>query len=73
MTWASVSPAPTTAPRPLRIARSSGKARRPMSTLGACWRRFMFGYRSVPPATTIASGPCAASMLAASPSDFGAR
>src|SRR5438477_11868238 len=46
---------------------------RPITTGGSCWRRFMFGKRSVPPATTTASGPCSASICVASSSDLGAR
>jgi len=40
---------------------------------GAIWRRFMFGKRSVPPASSIAFGPSPARMRAASPSERGAR
>ena len=52
--------------RPAAAARrSSSMRRRPISVGGTCWRRFMFGSRSVPPATSIAP-PGAASSSAAS-------
>src|SRR3989475_12173167 len=51
----------------------SGMWRRETRTLGAIWRRFMFGSRSVPPAMSIASGPSPARMRAASAMERGAR
>src|SRR5262245_29323515 len=42
-------------------------------TPGACWRRFMFGKRSVPPATSIAFGPSPARIVAASATVRGRR
>src|SRR5438309_5728477 len=51
----------------------SGMWRRDTRVLGAIWRRFMFGSRSVPPAMSIASGPSPARMRAASPMERGAR
>src|SRR2546426_473236 len=47
--------------------------RRETRVLGAIWRRFMFGSRSVPPAMSMASGPSPARMRAASPMERGAR
>src|SRR5437867_5177611 len=56
-----------------RTPRSSRMPRSPTTTFGSNCRRFMFGYRSVPPATSIASRPCSAIALAASASVRGAR
>src|SRR5690349_24610026 len=47
--------------------------RRETRTCGAWWRRFMFGRRSVPPATSIARGPSPARIFAASATVRGAR
>src|SRR2546427_4675599 len=51
----------------------SGICRRETRTLGAIWRRFILGSRSVPPAMSIASGPSPARMRAASAMERGAR
>src|SRR5437867_4158831 len=56
-----------------RTPRSSRMPRSPTTTFGSNCRRFMFGYRSVPPATSIASRPCSAIAVAASASVRGAR
>src|SRR5512138_326567 len=37
-----------------------------MTVFGVCWRRFMFGYRSVPPATNCPTGPASAMIFTAS-------
>src|SRR5688572_33256553 len=37
-----------------------------MTVFGVCWRRFMFGYRSVPPATNCPAGPAWAMIFTAS-------
>src|SRR5205807_6985478 len=65
----SVVPAPIACP----LSFISGMWRRETRILGAIWRRFMFGSRSVPPAITMASGPSPARMRAASPRERGAR
>src|SRR5437016_9032753 len=65
----SVVPAPIACP----LSFISGMWRRETSILGAIWRRFMFGSRSVPPAMSMASGPSPARMRAASPTERGAR
>jgi hypothetical protein len=52
---------------------SAATPRRPTTMPGVCCRRFMFGNRSVPPASTAASGPASASTAAASSSEAGAR
>ena len=65
----SVVPAPMACP----LSFISGMWRRETRVLGAIWRRFMFGSRSVPPAMSIASGPSPARMRAASAMERGAR
>src|SRR5438094_6239124 len=67
----SVSVVPAPSALPLRFI--SGICRRETRTLGAIWRRFILGSRSVPPAMSIASGPSPARMRAASPMERGAR
>src|SRR5262245_1376478 len=52
---------------------SSGKRITEITVFGVCWRRFMFGYKSVPPATNCASGPAAALIFTASATLRGTR
>ena len=66
----SVSPAPSTV---FSDRCRSGTAMRDMTVFGSWWRRFMFGYKSVPPATNMPSGPASAFMRSASASVFGCR
>ena len=68
----SVTPAPIVRPVPLANCLSSATRRRPTSVDGTCCRRFMFGSRSVPPATSIVSPGFEASSSAASPTVRGA-
>src|SRR5690242_3952706 len=65
-----VTPAPTAA---REVPRSSGMAASEITVAGTCWRRFMLGYRSVPPATYIPAGPASAFHLSASARVAGAR
>src|SRR2546425_66047 len=65
----SVVPAPSVAPLPFKPSTRFKDTR----ILGAIWRRFMLGSRSVPPAMSIASGPSPARMRAASAMERGAR
>jgi hypothetical protein len=44
-----------------------------MTVRGVCCRRFMFGYKSVPPATYCPAGPASPINLTASPMVFGTR
>src|SRR3954463_5058976 len=44
-----------------------------MTRVGVCWRRFMLGHRSVPPATSEAWAPCSARSAAASATVRGAK
>src|SRR5690242_16755161 len=53
--------------------RSSGIAASEITVAGTCWRRFMFGYKSVPPATYIPAGPASAFHFRASARVAGAR
>jgi len=51
---------------------SSRMPRRPISVFGSNWPRFMLGNKSVPPATSMASGPRSARFLTASSTVRGA-
>src|SRR6267154_2593694 len=55
------------------IVRSSGIPISEITVLGSWCRRFMFGYRSVPPATNIPSGPASLFIRSASVSVRGCR
>src|ERR1700746_1274459 len=65
---ASVAPAPMYEPS-MRRSRKS----RPIKTSTSNCRRLSLGYRSVPPATSIARGPRSAAISAASRAVFGRR
>src|SRR5215472_14316842 len=60
-----------TTSEPLRTPR--GRKSSPINVSTSNWRRFSFGYRSVPPATNIACGPSSAAMRAASRAFLGRR
>src|SRR5690348_639983 len=53
--------------------RSSGILPSEITVVGTCWRRFMFGYKSVPPATYIPVGPASAFHFRASARVAGTR
>jgi hypothetical protein len=59
-------------PSALSMRRSSETRRKPMSVAGTCWRRFMLGSSSVPPATSIVSAGERARRSAASATVAGA-
>src|SRR5205809_6253153 len=55
------------------IVLNSGIPISEMTVFGSWCRRFMFGYRSVPPATNMPSGPASAFIANASLSVFGCK
>jgi hypothetical protein len=68
-----VNPAPSVVPEPFATCFSAPIRASETSVAGVWWRRFMFGSKSVPPAMSIACGPSAARIFAASATVAGER